>query len=527
MGWPLFQVIVGGRDVTGLCRGLQFSNTDPGGMESAQLSVVDPRGVKTGDPVRIYFGIDCLFWGEVNDPGDQISKGASNAVIVAHGAGKVFQENAYGKTYVHQKLSDWKDRREETTTTLGSGQAVEAGVISSDGGLQIGLSKGYVVAVGDVVGVMLDAGPNDKWRRMVFSGSTSNNNNSGAPGLWVQMYSGNYPSGSGAVSIYGPAAFTTMGATFTNQSANPTGRYIFINVEGSGAGTMAADGWVKFSKILAVTDNTYESANVSVFDPTRLFLDTLKRVEGGIVPGQIDDGRSFPIQHLANPFSRQVPAEWANLAAKLMGYHWGVWEPAGLSDRPRAWFAAVPKYATGAVDWSKCREGDAPRMRYDQLYDSCVCTYTDVYGSTQTVTVTKPIPYLTARVNRTLEVNMGTGTAAAAQIYAGFALTLAQSTARGSGSCILPPVIDTPKGPMPSVLLKAGRDRIRLRGIMELTNLLDDDTRRVDTFHVRRIEVIVQESGEPQVRCEFDGGGDLMEILDARASMNLTAAGVS
>jgi hypothetical protein len=76
-------------------------------------------------------------------------------------------------------------------------------------------------------------------------------------------------------------------------------------------------------------------------------------------------------------------------------------------------------------------------------------------------------------------------------------------------------------GSKPACLLKAGRDRIRITDLPDSGPLHETDTRRFDCFHVRRVETTEQPDGTQQTRVDFDGGADLMEVLQARLAVQV------
>ncbi len=119
---------------------------------------------------------------------------------------------------------------------------------------------------------------------------------------------------------------------------------------------------------------------------------------------------------------------------------------------------------------------------------------------------------------RTLDLDMGPGDATSAATFGAFALQLALTGARGGGSCTILDAVSLPDGGVkPACLLKAGRDRIRILGLPDSGSLTAED--RQDSFLVRRVEPTVR-NGVPSTRVEFDGGADLLEVLQARLALS-------
>ena len=198
--------------------------------------------------------------------------------VQCEGAQAHLDDDVYERKYVVTDLGAWVDRRSHLTTTLGTGACCAAGQVSNDGGLTLMFAKDYAITLYDEVGVMLDMGPGQTAEKLVMSGTTSNNVSSGTPGVWVKVYAGDDPSGAGASTIYGPASLPTMGATFTDVTADPAGkRYLFLTLQCAGAGTMPADAWVKFTSLQVFAADAYESGNVSVLTLETIAGDALDR----------------------------------------------------------------------------------------------------------------------------------------------------------------------------------------------------------------------------------------------------------
>jgi hypothetical protein len=120
--------------------------------------------------------------------------------------------------------------------------------------------------------------------------------------------------------------------------------------------------------------------------------------------------------------------------AKLMGWPWGVWEPSTvLGSSPRLDFGPPPTDATAVVTKAECDQLDVT-ARLGDLYNTCQVTYTDPAGTGGMVTVTLPSAQLSEAgiATRTLPLNMGVGSAAAATTFGLMALALSQISARAA-----------------------------------------------------------------------------------------------
>lgn len=514
------RLVVGTRDLTEQHRQLVYSNADPGGLEALTCLPRDPTGLRAGDPVRLTCGLETAWVGTVNDPGDRLQGARGSGTLAALGPGMRLKNGAPA-FFVTSDLGQWQRADSFLTaplTDLPTGLRAD-----NERGLVLSFPKDVTTAANARAAMFLDLGPGLAGKRVVITYEMS----PAAPGsswyLLVRGYddpsqftTGTYDS---IISVNNPAGGTVAGSAATAR------RYIGIELYNGSAGTYVNDITARITSVQVFADGAYESADASVLDPADVARWAFQQA-GGIVPGEIGDASAYAIQQLGY----QTPAPYETMlddAARMMGWHWGTWEPASVlgDQRPRGFFQQSPAQATCAVQWSDCTAGEAPRVRADLLYDTCRCQYQTVDGAVAFATAYQANPLLPASLApRILDVNMGVATSGTAQIYAGLALALSQRAARGGGWASLPQVVQTPSGPRPSCLLRSGRDRLRLIGLPDSGNLLETDTRRYDTFHLRRVEVSVDDYGVPRTRVEFDGGGDLMEVLNARLSQPASRA---
>lgn len=361
---------------------LTCSSVDPGGPDTASF-------VLKRDPIILFPDLlpftsieieidgtvkwDGFVWETptTEGPGQQIS-------VQCRGWQYHLDDDVSWKRYVHTDLSAWQDRRDELTTAVGTGASCAAGQVNNDGGLMLMFPKDYASTLNDEVGVMLDMGPNNVANRLVFSGTTSANNN-GTPFLQVTIYAGNNADGSGSSVIYGGAALTTMGASFSNFTANPGGkRYIFIQLKFTTAGTTAADGWVKFSSIQVFADSTYESGNASVLKVPTVVKDVLTNAASKISSNQsyIDraGAASFNIPAFS-PDDYMTPREIITALNIFESFRWRL-IPGAIFSMDTYPTAAL--YEIGA--WSGSNFQDASANQGEDIYTRCIITGTDPAG---------------------------------------------------------------------------------------------------------------------------------------------------
>lgn len=546
------RVTLGDQDVTGRHNGLSWSNVARGGMEAAQLQPGEVLPVKPGDPVRIWVDNECVFWGDVNDPGDQAKMGQGQALVVGVGPGRVLKENPYREIYVDRDLGKWGPMPGARSHEFENGGHLQAGTWTvgfDDGSSPIPTNH---------------TGPEIRWDlfpQLYTTGAVYNFNetwyDSQGIALGAIYYDYNsYDLGAGGVGTLGAGGApwqalvrlanrtnTLSSAAFYDESADAadgTGQktayvtataadryWAMLITRYLAAGAITANGkWATSWRNVAVYGNhrlARQGTDPGGFYPHQIAADALKRVyNAGILP-QLNEATTFILRHyLAD---NKTPEQVIDDMAKFMGWYWGVWAPSGFDTRPRLLFHPPRPTASCSVRWSDCRDGEAPRTRLDLLYDQCRVAYQDPSGKQRYVTVAKTNPFLDR--SRRMEISMAVASESEAKIYGQFALALAQSAQRGSGWAILPEYVDTQMGRRPSATLQAGRDRLRVVGLPLVSNMLERDTRSGDTFHIQKVECVEQGDGSIQTRVEFDGGADLLDTLQLRAEEALIVRGVS
>ena len=223
---------------------------------------------------------------------------------------------------------------------------------------------------------------------------------------------------------------------------------------------------------------------------------------------------SFVVPHA----SYRVPVAREQIISEMGAYagaHWGTWESArGLSAKtnPRFHFTAQP---TARTAWTTRAHADQLSLaeRLDSLYNRCRVAFTDPFGDQRYVTVVRVNPYLDPLgLTRTLLLETGTFTAAAATALANTALDLAERAGRIAGQITLRGDVGADAGPKPAALLKAGRDRLAITDLPALEGLLGT---RDNEFHVRRVDTTLGAAG-PSTTAELGIGADPLEVLQAR-----------
>jgi hypothetical protein len=529
MSIPSLTVQVADRDITQAHDGLVCSNADPGGMEVCQLNPTVIQGLRPGAPVIVRCGLEYVWHGRLNEPGQHMQGDRDTFQIAAVGYAAALKDNPYAEIYVDRDLSRW--------TGAGTARRLAMNAINQSPldaarvpdltapALAEEVNGVWTTTTVPVVEAYYDASSGVSIGSLYYA-VKKNTTLNGADANWTveallsidDTVSSTDSSGNLRASL--PATGTLTATTASRRYALAR---LFYNAAVAGGTENSVNGiyWT----VLAVYGThgltkrgTNSATSAQGFYPSDIATDAFKRARAGIVPGVIETSTGLILPHSVYPTPTD-PDQIIDDMAKLLGWHWGVWEPQTVfDDRPTSHFRAPPADATAIVSRAECIELDPPKVRYDLLYDSAKIAWRDAAGSTGITTVALANPLLgeTGSNGRILSLDMGLGDAASAQVFGQFALLLSQRTARGGGYAILPDTVSLPGGGRkPACLLKSGRDRLRINDLPDSGPLHEVDTRRYDTFHLRRVECQIV-NGVPQTRVDFDGGADLMEVLTAR-----------
>lgn len=524
-------VICDGRDVTALAGGLTFSSVDPGGYEACSFTV--PGGTPTPAPgatVRVFEGLTVAWEGMVEDPGPALSDQRQAGQVSCVGFGAALKDNPYRMIYVDRDLSQWR----------GPGTQRQATIVSQNG----------------VVGNMQAAADVTNGLPAIVDGAT------GPWGASAGMRAEAYYDAliSQIASVYynfspnanvGPTdtnwQWHVLGADVDDGSSFPDDSPNLRAASGSGYYTFSAArrfAVLQLAHTTTTTDSlthqlywrnpavygnhglTRRGSDPGGFYPADIAGHALTQVPS-IAAGQFDtDPNAYIALHAAYR-DLTLPETVVDDMAKLLGWHWGVWEALSmLGSTPRLDFRARPSSPTAVVSRSDCENLQISERR-SQLYDTCTVTYTDAAGTQGAATVVIPNPRLPSGTSRTLQLAMGIGSSATATALATMALELAQASQRGGGAPLLPGSVLLPGGgSKPAHLLKAGLDRLRITDLPDSGPITAPDSQRFDTFRIARVETSVQR-GVPRTTVEIDEGADLLETLTARLAIAATLAGPS
>lgn len=535
--YPL-QVVVGDQDLTRHVQNASWSSVDPGGFEMCQISLANPvKAPRAGERITIRYGLEVAWQGRVNDPGNANSGRTRVEAISGVGYGAGLKDGTMREIYRDIDMGRWTPVAAQRRINIASASTTptDASALTDP---TTGAPALFTNFTGDWPATALphceasyDAAGIDlgslyyAWKRNVNVGAGPDNFEWSVGLLTNELWTGANDT---------PGDLQAAGPGSNTQAAGGSGRKfaaVYFRWNTTAAGTQNFEYGIYWTT-LAVYGNhglTKRGTEPNVgFYPTDIAADALADYNALSDNEQIDlgpvdtDSNAYAVPH--STYLEETPHERIidDMLRLQLGWHWGVWEPAGLhSDTPRLFLTKPPENATAHVARRELGDDfDAPRVRLDQLYDTAKVTYTDASGRASIVTVTVDNPLLAqAGVgSRTLTLNAGRSTSAAATTYGTFALNLAFAAARGAGSATLPSDVGTASGRKPACLLRAGRDRLRITDMPDPGPLHESDTRRYDSFHVRRVETSVGPDGVPKTRVELGSGADLMEVLNARTA---------
>lgn len=535
--------ITASSDVTRRLTSLTFSNVDPGGFEIASIGLAGnlAAGIRPNAEVRIMLGGEVAWHGRVNAIGEDDAEDAATYTVDCVGYGAVLSDSAnFRMVFVDRDLSRWtapSSKRQLTLVTApwgncDNGPEVLHDVATGLPALRTGFSDAWTQAASGVESYY-DAGVGNLVGSVAYDwAKLSTVDNTNVNWSWKVGVSTDdvltTATQTGNLSAAGPS----LGQVYT---APTPSRYAFLQLLFSGAGGSAGTIFGINWSNLAVHGNhgiTKRGSAPQGYYPG----DIASYVVSQAAPSwpQIIGTDSLTYVCYHSVYRDPGPHETVvDDMANLLGWHWGVWEPVTVDSgtrQPIFYFTPRPASPTFTLRRRTLTQLSAPKLQLDQLYSSVVVKYTDASGTAGSVTVAVANPFLAeAGASRVLMADGGLmgGGVTEATAYGNMLLALAQAAARGSGSAITPAVVEVPDGTYkPAALIKAGRDRVRIVDLPDSGPFDVADSRRFDTFRVKRVESTLQSDGTLQTRIEFDGGADLMEVLTARLAIASTLASV-
>lgn len=466
--FPL-KLTIGARDCTFLlAESFSFSNVDPGGFEAASFPIPhDLPWVVRGMNVRVDCGTQVAWEGRVKE----VQRSLGNKTLIqCEGYKGLLTDNTLSMVYVDRDLTRWVGPTTSRTLflteknyTQGSATVALDPVGGQPTIIQT-IAGDWTAPYKPVVESWYDAGPANLIAK-TYIALTSNPNEEA--GTFIEQLAviqdANHGTSESTVNLH-PS--NTGYYTWTKQSRFAVIQNIYETTPAGQAGAEFQALWKKLTMYgphgltLRGTDPggfyTSDIVGHAVTQVTGLQAGTIPEATGLIVPQAA--------YHSPTPVE-QVIADMA----KLVGYHWGVWEsPTYLagSAEPRLDFRPYPQLGepTAWVRRSECEQLDIREDLAGQ-YDTAQVTFTEAAGNegVAEVTVANPILEAAGITGRTIQLSIGTSVQSAAEAYGRIALETMQLQARVLGTmAIKEPIHTLGGGDMAPWMLRAGLDRLRV-----------------------------------------------------------------
>jgi hypothetical protein len=313
-------------------------------------------------PIEIINPFGTLVWtGRIKETpssdGDEFSIGVEGQGWQYH-----LDDDVYERTYVHARLSDWKDYRSSLDADLTHFTTVGR-VESGDGAIVLGYPEGGgVVQAVTRCGVYLDLGPDSTAKRVV----TEFENVATAGGAWTLFCKGadtaaELNSGLGETLWTRDPSFGSATDAFTFAAQY---RFILIGMlRADVSTTLAADQTVRIRSAKVFRDPAYESGNASVLRAHHVIKDALPFAPLLSQDTSLIQDTSFNIPDMAATDDRK-PREMMDAVNVLHNYKLKVREDLRLEFGP---LPTVPKFRVGA--WSGADFKDASKNSGDEIFN--------------------------------------------------------------------------------------------------------------------------------------------------------------
>lgn len=513
---------VGGEATT--AEDFEFSNVDPGGLESCTFDLPGGRIPQPGDPVRVTDGGTTVWEGNVEAPGERQVEGRSSGSGQAVGPSALLDDQPLSMLWVSRSLAGFHEASVQRRLSLagtyifGADNSVE--VLRDDltghpalvlKYTQIEVSAGRI----PICETWFDAGPGNAIAQVKATYRTLENGAiGGLNAAWnITCLLANQDDANGANT---GVTLNTAGGTLNLTTTATERRYLLFFFFFPNVIARTTGGWQVMIEDLRIYGTHGVPVNTDAQGTEGLLAgdiarEVLKRSGAPIRAGTIET-TSPVINHLVmkDPVN---PSAHLNALSTLAACHWGVWPGTMLDDQPVMDFTRRPEQPTVVVRRAECDDLEIEE-RVSSMFDSLEVRFEDPSSGPGLVTVTKTHPRMPAGRSHRKTVNIGTATLASATVTAQFLLGLDQAQSRGSGPVKLPGMVSTANGGRrPAHMLQAGRDRLKVLDMRFGGPLLEAGG--PDTFRIRRVNVSVK-AGVPSTTVEIDQGADLVETLNAR-----------
>lgn len=524
--FPL-QLTIGHQDYTFLlAESFSFSNVDPGGFEMASFAMPkDLPEIVRGMPVRLNCGLRVAWEGRVKEV--QRSLGAKT-LIQCEGYGARLKDQETSMVFVDRDLTRWGGLTTARLLSLTEANWTQgsASVAPAEGSNTPAIVQKIVGAWASPakpqVESWYDAGPENLINAIYYN--LASNPNATAPAfievIWVQgpeQTSGTFegtgnlhPSSSG---LWTPTKKLRRGQLQFAYNETPAG----------------ADAYEYFATWSELAVYGTHGLTLRGSGPYGLYAGDIVRWVAekceGIKPGVINEASFYTVPHAVY----YVPIEQQQIVAdmaKLVGYHWGVWESLNYlttNQEPRLDFRPYPG-ENEPTAYTMRRDCETLDIREDlsSQYNTAQVSFSEASGEQGEVKVSVPNPILeTAGISdRTVSLNLGLATPASAEAYGELALEVLQLQARVVGAASISESVRTMMGgELPPWMLRSGIDQLRIPDLPSF-----DVWGQYNSLPISRVECSGGPSGI-KTNVEFGLGKNLLEALTAQLQQAAILAG--
>jgi hypothetical protein len=509
---------------------LSYSSVDPGGFESCSFASKKDVQFNPGDDVRVFEGSETAWHGRIEEPGLELEYGRAANQVNAVGYGTNLRREPFAMIYVDGDMSNWApvDVERRRALMVASLSPFDPQVENSASGLpalRLQVSDTWVSPNKPICEAIWNSGPHTTIRRLFFNWSIGTHP-AAADANWVaSAYFWNEVAQTVIASSTDFQGVSASGTTELSPGVTTNSILVQWYYNATPAGTAGVNFDIALTNFKVFGDHDLlvrSEVNAAGTTVNGLHLSDIVRhiLRCSKVGFEVDiDSNNL----LVTQFSYREPADAESMvidAAKLVGWHWGVWEPTTLGSTPRFKFKAPPKNATTFVSISDCDRLDITES-LSSLYNEIYLTYTDGFGKQGFTTYRSEHPRIRNGETRRLVVNGGVLNSDAAPAYARYVLLLTQEDSRVSGSCELPTKMYDGRW---AHLIRPGLDKLQIFGLGQ-QQVLGSPNGRFDTFRIRRVSTTATENGTPRTTVEFDRGADLIEVLQARMTQANSSIG--
>lgn len=529
------RVIIAGQLVT--ASAIDWSNVDPGGCESATIGIEVGHAPSPGDEVLIFEGLECVFEGEVDEPGQRHVGKVASANIAAVGAGVAAKRTYFSMIFIDRDMSRWGAMSVQRDINLGN-----AGFPTDDGGgwsvnpdketgrpsLTLAFTNVVTTAARKpIIEAWYDAGPNCLIDTFDCSWRTYDKASGGLnllAGSWNPVIK---LATDDIVSVSNSSAILLLSGDLSLTSGSGNRRYALVELFYNAVVATGAGDWRLMIDNMRVMGDHGLLVQVVTGDLDGIFSHDIARWGLEQLDGAFDtdiETSTLVIPHSAYHEDAAVEQLWADLGVLTGGWHWGVWPRDLLGDRPKFSFRSPAPVANAVVQYNDLEQPDLTE-RASAMFNRAIILYTDSFGTPQRTTVDIPHPRLQPDIVSETLITLGVASETSATAIGTSMLLSQQLSNRMSGSVTLPEFIAGSAGELvKSSTLRSGIDRIQILGLPVSDGLVDDRHVRGDTFHIKRVSNSYANFTIRTV-VEVDTGADLIETLNARLAVNAVAVG--